>query len=700
MNEHPSQDELANLLRGVLSPTASDSVGSHLENCAGCIETIQQLQADDTLIARMKTSGTLDIQTEALYQQAIEDAKALIPVLASVVGRDLELERTEMFSPRPQLVAKEIRTLSREQFIQYLLSSGLITEAEWSGHLKSMPELAQAGDSATLAKKLIQRKLLTRFQASNLYQGKSKGFVYGEYVILEALGEGGMGQVFKARHRRMDRIVALKVISKANRKNDAVIKRFQREVKAAAKLDHPHIVSAFYAGEEGGTPYLVMQLIEGKDLITVVKNSPCVPVDTAIQYILQAARGLAYAHQQGVIHRDIKPGNLLLDANGILKILDMGLARLEQADDGLTTTEQVMGTVDYMSPEQGIDPTLADARSDIYSLGCTLWFLLTGTRLYDGETMLSRLLKHRDAPLPSLTRIRTDVPPRLEHIFHKMVAKRPDDRYASMEDVIRDLEAFNQESHNLEDIAGMIAVNTARDLSGDPQTATPTMSAQGDATQVISSLEIEKEVEQPVHFPIIKTEVLRASRKKQPASLLWIALGLSGFIFAWAGVWVIIRDRNNREVGRFKIPEKGSAIVANIPDTSVPATKKKSTKSVEIEPAVIPEKKTVVAIERPAKQGEPDSVKTEQSPPADFALQFNGIDDVVRINSLRYDNSQAITIEAWLTSENRKSYDMHYSLVLGDPAGTKLALGYVTNQWGLLLFESFKPGAQTWRRRP
>ncbi|MGC3971573.1 MAG: serine/threonine-protein kinase [Pirellulales bacterium] len=270
--------------------------------------------------------------------------------------------------------------------------------------------------------------------------GRGASLVMGDYVILAEIGAGGMGQVYKAKHRRMERIVALKVMSSAAMKDEAAVKRFQREVRAAAKLEHSNIVTAYDSGEAGNVKYLVMQFVDGGDLSSLVKSQGPLPIEKAVDYVLQAARGLSFAHTEGVIHRDIKPANLLVDKKNVVKILDMGLARIESSDDGLTATEQVMGTVDYMSPEQAANTKGADGRADIYSLGCTLWYLLIGRKTYEGDTMIARLMAHRDAPLPSLVKTRDDAPWALEQVLHKMIAKRPQDRYQSMDDVIGALE--------------------------------------------------------------------------------------------------------------------------------------------------------------------------------------------------------------------------------------------------------------------
>jgi hypothetical protein len=339
-------------------------------------------------------------------------------------------------------------TVSVVQFLRCLEDSRLLSEPEVR-KIQISQRGSTAADARALAQELVQEKKLTRYQASVLCQGKSKGLVLGNYVILDKLGAGGMGMVFKARHCRMDRVVALKVLPPAVSQSEYALRRFRREAEAAAKLHHPNIVAAHDADQAGGVHFLVMEYVEGTDLSRLVKSRGPLPVGQAISCVLQAARGLAHAHAAGIVHRDIKPGNLLLDTKGNVKVLDMGLARIDSADnspggdsatDELTKSGSILGTTDYMSPEQALNTKRADQRADIYSLGATLYYLLAGRPMYRGETAMEKLLAHREQEIPWLRSVRGDVPAGLDAVYRRMVEKSADDRYQSMAEVIADLE--------------------------------------------------------------------------------------------------------------------------------------------------------------------------------------------------------------------------------------------------------------------
>ncbi len=349
---------------------------------------------------------------------------------------------------------------------QRLIRSRLMTEREVSEYLDTFPPEKRPADGDALADALVADGRLTPFQAKAILRGCERGLVLGEFTIVSEVGRGGMGRVFKAVHRPSGAMAAIKVLSEdviqssgsgstssVTRTEAAsassVLGRFHQEVAAASRLCHRNIVTTYEAGEEDGIHYLVMEYVDGQDLASLVREGP-VPADRVLNWILQAARGLQYAHSKSVIHRDIKPSNLLLDQEGTIKILDMGLARVVEEElsgpgatlaERLTLKGEMLGTVDYISPEQAVDTRSADRRSDIYSLGCTLYRLLTGKPLYESDTSLGKLLAHYEAPIPPLSQAMPDVSPMLDGVFRKMVAKRPDDRYQSMTEVIAALEA-------------------------------------------------------------------------------------------------------------------------------------------------------------------------------------------------------------------------------------------------------------------
>jgi Arc/MetJ-type ribon-helix-helix transcriptional regulator/predicted Ser/Thr protein kinase len=358
-----------------------------------------------------------------------------------------------------------------------------------------------------LLEALVQEQKLTPYQQQLLASGKSQSLLLGNYIILDKLGEGGMGQVFKAKHRRMGRTVALKVLPPWASEKPSAVQRFQREVQAASKLIHPNVVTAYDADEAGGVHFLVMEFVEGEDLASRVSREGPLPVGQAVDFILQAARGLEYAHSQGIIHRDIKPSNLLVNREGVVKILDLGLVRFQEMGpeedsegrDSLTKTGQVMGTVDFMPPEQSVDAKRVDHRADIYSLGCTLYYLLTGKPPYEGETLVEKIVAHRQKPAPSLCNVRADVPQALEFIFKKMVAKRPEQRYQSMSEVVRELERL---------LSGRSLAGTTVAAAGRPTTVAPpprqaAPTAHGDDETVIGGAESAAAVRRPAGSPTV-----------------------------------------------------------------------------------------------------------------------------------------------------------------------------------------------------
>jgi phosphate ABC transporter phosphate-binding protein len=335
-------------------------------------------------------------------------------------------------------------SVSHEQFLQNLKDSGLSVADDIQRLLASLTQTGQT-DGQALAQQLVRGGDLTSYQASAVLEGRLTDLRFGAYEVLDLLGRGAMGTVYKARHRTMKRVAAIKVLSPEVARQDTFAQRFQREVETLAQLHHNNIVMAFDAGESPAGPFLAMEFIQGRDLACEVKTAGPLSLADAVACTLQAARGLEYAHEQGLIHRDIKPANLMRDVRGVVKVADLGLARVKsshavQSESALTQAGGIVGTVDYMAPEQAVDSTTVDHRADIYSLGATLFFLLTGRPMYAGTSLMSLLLQHRDAPPPSLLEARPDVPEVLNAIYLRMVAKNPADRPATMTEVVGALE--------------------------------------------------------------------------------------------------------------------------------------------------------------------------------------------------------------------------------------------------------------------
>jgi serine/threonine-protein kinase len=379
-----------------------------------------------------------------------------------------------------------------------LRDSGLLDEEQ----LARLPALAaRFPDSAALTAELERTGWLTPYQAEELRAGRGGELVLGQYVVLSMLGQGGMGKVFKARHRLMKRVVALKVIRPALLAEPRAVSRFHREIEAVSRLSHPNIVAAFDADQVGNRHFLVTEYVEGTDLARLVKEHGPLPAGLACDCVRQAALGLQHAHEQGLVHRDIKPANLLLSRSAapgstpVVKILDMGLARLHAEEgDGLTHTGAVMGTPDYIAPEQASDAHLVDIRADLYSLGCTLYFLLTGEAPFPGGTPMEKLFKHRYvAPRPVVVR-RPELPPAVAAVVGKLMAKRPDERYqtpSELAEVLAPLAAYNPE----DEASTIYLPKPPPAVEAGPGTIRPgapageTMHAEGAATRVEGAAE-------------------------------------------------------------------------------------------------------------------------------------------------------------------------------------------------------------------
>lgn len=379
---HPTQPEIQAFASGRLSIQETERIASHLASCDSCCQHLQDTQ-DDRLIALARS-----VRTDSLGVTVISpDAnRSEVP--------NKEISSTGNRSP----LHKSARTVAG------------LEDIEIPAELQHHPR----------------------------------------YEVTGILGKGGMGVVYRARHRIMERPVALKVISSRFTSNQIAVERFQQEVRAAAKLSHPNIVAAYDAEQAGMLHFLVMEFIEGQSLAQMVAECGPLPIRTAVDVIVQACHGLQHAHERQMIHRDIKPQNLMVTPSGQLKLLDFGLARLVTSADGvsqtaptavnLTAVGMTLGTPDFMAPEQAIDATSVDARSDIYSLGCTLYFLLSG-QLPAGAGSFSEMLQQgRRRSVATLNSLRGDVPTSLMQILDRMIAEDPAQRFQSAAELAQALE--------------------------------------------------------------------------------------------------------------------------------------------------------------------------------------------------------------------------------------------------------------------
>jgi len=333
--------------------------------------------------------------------------------------------------------------VDRDTFLQNLRISKLLSNQQFC---LVIDKLGQLQETREIAKALVSWKLITRFQARMLLMGRNSGFFLGPYRILDQLGQGGMGRVYKAVHQTMTRVVALKVLSPQVVNTERAQELFLREVQAAAQLSHPNIVMAFDANEIEGRHYLSMEYVAGPNLEHYVKKHGPLPIGLACEIIFQAANGLQHAHEKGMVHRDIKPANLLLHQEPgtetiQVKILDFGLARLQHVDTKGAQTivareNTVMGTPDFLSPEQSKNLHETDIRSDLYSLGCTFYYLLAGQVPFPGGNTVDKLIRHHSDQAQPLEELRPDVPKTIANIVRKLLAKKQDDRFQSPDELM------------------------------------------------------------------------------------------------------------------------------------------------------------------------------------------------------------------------------------------------------------------------
>jgi serine/threonine protein kinase len=311
-------------------------------------------------------------------------------------------------------------------------AAGVLTDRQFSDVKAKVLGGEFPNDSRELAERLVREKILTEYQTKRFLSNKTHGMVVGRYAILDRLGSGSMGRVYKAHHLMMDRVVALKIIAPEIATNERVVARFYREMKLVGRLDHPNVVRAFDADQLNKILYIVMEYVRGQSLSQVFRQALIAPVDM-VNFAAQAAAGLAHAHEQGIVHRDVKPSNLLLTDDHKIKVLDLGLGVLMEADDqtSFATADGIaVGTVDYMSPEQACGRDV-DGRSDLFSLGCSMYHMMTGRLPYPGDNPIERLGKRISGRAVPISEVQPNLPAGVVKVIEKLLAPKPSDRFQS-----------------------------------------------------------------------------------------------------------------------------------------------------------------------------------------------------------------------------------------------------------------------------
>ena len=461
----------------------------------------------------------------------------------------------------------------RDAFLRNLQQSGLLQPREFRKVIETLPDSDRGWD---VARSLVKKGVLTRFQAELLLIGRTHGFFLGQYKILDQLGQGGMGRVYKAMHMTMKRIVALKVLAPQLVRTDKAMKMFKHEVRAAAQLHHPNIVTAFDANQIKNRHYLVMEYVDGPNLDELVRQRGPLSVGLACELIRQSAVGLQYAHEMGLIHLDIKPANLLVSEETVasgqwpvaskarvslpptdrsplasrhsslrVKILDFGLARLNEPaapvdSDELTKVGKgntILGTPDFLSPEQSRNLPGLDTRSDIYSLGCTFFFLLTGRVPFPGGTTLEKLVRHSTEEPMSVELFRSDVPAQVLAALEKMLAKKPEDRFQSQQEVALALAPFAKVMPEEVDLNAVNPPLTSPTLSNGAEGKVGLRETPVDPAATVPPDQALTPISDDEFFPF-------SSQVEKPARWpLWMLIALGGVVGALtvAAVLLLIR---------------------------------------------------------------------------------------------------------------------------------------------------------------
>lgn len=425
----------------------------------------------------------------------------------------------------------------RDGFLQNLRLSKLLSKEQLRQAQERVRNAQDAEEAATI---LTRGKFITAFQAKMLLRGRNSGYFLGPYRVLDQLGQGGMGRVYKAIHETMNRIVALKVLSPQVVDSDRARELFLHEVQAAARLNHPNIVIAFDYNEIEGRHYFAMEYVDGPNLDRYVKDRGPLPIGLACEIVFQAANGLQHAHSKAMVHRDIKPANLLLQHDNDsptvqVKILDFGLARLGAPKKSEGRRDRVMGTPDYLSPEQSRDMSLVDIRSDLYSLGCTFYFLLTGEVPFPGGGILQKLARHNDEIARPVEELRSDVPPKVAAIVRRLMEKDPDARFQTPDDLMDALAPYAAPAGMDWPIAAPASFTPSPGRSGEEQLLL-TQAAEDTEPKALASTEITDE-ESILEWADAQSKERRFMRRLMLAALAGGALLLTLGAAAGAAAW-------------------------------------------------------------------------------------------------------------------------------------------------------------------
>ncbi len=426
---------------------------------------------------------------------------------------------------------------SAEDTARRVRESGVVAPADLDA------TLAGLSGGADLLAALRAADLITPFQAERLAAGKYKGFLLGRYVILDKIGAGGMGQVYLAEHAEMRRLAALKVLPAHLFDHPAGRERFLREARTTAQLRHPNIVKVYDLDREGKLWFLAMEYVRGRDLAAVVRAGGPLSVATACAYALQVARGLDHAHGLGLVHRDIKPSNLLLDAAGVVRVLDLGLVRDEADTDSRLTAQyggaSLLGTADYLAPEQALDASSVDGRADLYSLGATLYYLLSGRPVFEGGRAAQKLVWHQSRDPEPLDSLAPNVPAELARVVAKALSKRREDRHQTPAEFAEALYAFAGAPEPLPaDLAP--AVPRRRWMDAERAADTPARLGRSETRPVLSVPDLPTEESTGLSEPLRGDPEASAAAPRRLERLVLI-IALSQVVLAALVAWVALR---------------------------------------------------------------------------------------------------------------------------------------------------------------